>query len=212
MAEHSPDRQARAAAVECLHAVLLWMIGEALHSRRRLQAFLATFASDAGSSTPLRPASSLRRALPARWALSWYACTVMRSTLVQVCATYMSACAIPNLTRRARAGTNAKRARAREEKDFAARPTRFHALLRRLLPAALRLAAAAEPVARGLFGELVPALVHWLTRSARTCARPHAPPPPLSSCRTATEQGCFQAIHDTFTIAMAAKQSHMHGW
>jgi len=76
-------------------------------------------------------------------------------------------------TRRARAGTNAKRARGREEKDFAARPTRFHALLRRLLPAALRLAAAAKPVARGLFGELVPALVHWLTRSARTCARLH---------------------------------------
>jgi hypothetical protein len=95
---------------------------------------------------------------------------------------------------RARRHEREARARAREEKDFAARPTRFHALLRRLLPAALRLAAAAEPVARGLFGELVPALVHWLTRSARTCARPFIPPPPPSSCRTATEQGCFQAM------------------
>lgn len=58
--------------------------------------------------------------------------------------------------------------------DFHPRPTKFHALLGRLLPAALRLAAGAEPVARKLFGELVPQLVHWLTRSARTCA-PHLP-------------------------------------
>ena len=29
MAEHSPDRQTRAAAVECLHAVILWIVGEA---------------------------------------------------------------------------------------------------------------------------------------------------------------------------------------
>ena len=54
--------------------------------------------------------------------------------------------------------------------DYHPRPTKFHALLGRLLPAALRLAAGAEPVARKLFGELVPQLVHWLTRSARTCA------------------------------------------
>ena len=31
MAERSPDRQARVAAIEFLHAVLLWMVGE--HSR-----------------------------------------------------------------------------------------------------------------------------------------------------------------------------------
>ncbi len=68
-----------------------------------------------------------------------------------------------------RAGTNAKRALAQDERDFHPRPTKFHALLGRLLPAALRLAAGAEPVARKLFGQLVPALVHWLTRSARTC-------------------------------------------
>ena len=68
-----------------------------------------------------------------------------------------------------RAGTNAKRALAQDERDFHPRPTKFHALLGRLLPAALRLAASAEPIARKLFGQLVPALVHWLTRSARTC-------------------------------------------
>lgn len=69
-----------------------------------------------------------------------------------------------------RAGTNAKRAPGKDEVDYHPRPTKFHALLGRLLPAALRLAAGAEPVARKLFGELVPQLVHWLTRSARTCA------------------------------------------
>ncbi|KAK9826371.1 hypothetical protein WJX81_003941, partial [Elliptochloris bilobata] len=91
MAERSPDRQARVAAVECLHAVILWMVG-----------------------------------------------------------------------------TNAKRAPGKDQEDFQPRPTKFHALLGHLLPTALRLAAGAEPVARKLFGELVPALVHWLTRSART--------------------------------------------
>ena len=69
-----------------------------------------------------------------------------------------------------RAGTNAKRAPGKDEVDYHPRPTKFHALLGRLLPTALRLAAGAEPVARKLFGELVPQLVHWLTRSARTCA------------------------------------------
>ena len=84
------------------------------------------------------------------------------------------------------AGTNAKRALAQDERDFHPRPTKFHALLGRLLPAALRLAASAEPVARKLFGQLVPALVHWLTRSARTCGPRSASPAPtmltLSLC------------------------------
>ena len=42
--------------------------------------------------------------------------------------------------------------------------------MRRLFPALLRLAAGSEPVAQQLFRELVLALVHWFTRSARKCA------------------------------------------
>lgn len=37
MAERSPDRQARVAAIEFLHAVLLWMVGE--RSRSPLRAW-----------------------------------------------------------------------------------------------------------------------------------------------------------------------------
>ena len=42
--------------------------------------------------------------------------------------------------------------------------------MRRLFPVLLRLAAGSEPVAQQLFRELVLALVHWFTRSARKCA------------------------------------------
>jgi hypothetical protein len=53
--------------------------------------------------------------------------------------------------------------------DFALKPTQFHAILQRLLPVALRLAAGPEPVARQLFEPLVMSLVHWFTRAARRC-------------------------------------------
>lgn len=61
----------------------------------------------------------------------------------------------------------ARRPLSREEQDFAAQPTQFHGILRRILPVALRLACGPEPVARQLFEPLVMSLVHWFTRAAR---------------------------------------------
>jgi len=111
MAEHSPDRQARAAAVECLHAVILWMVGEALHGRLRLQAFSASV-SDVGSSTSLRSASSLGRVLLVRRTLFGTHARSCAACLCGLCDVPASTCGA-RPTRRARAGTNAKRARAR---------------------------------------------------------------------------------------------------
>ena len=70
------------------------------------------------------------------------------------------------------AGTNAQRPLAEGERDYKAPPTRFHNILRHLLPVVLRLAASPEPVAAQLFGPLVTALVHWFTRAARRCSVP----------------------------------------
>ena len=52
-------------------------------------------------------------------------------------------------------------------------PTQFHAIFRRVLPVALRLACGAEPVARQLFEPLIMSLVHWFTRAARRRAAHH---------------------------------------
>ena len=59
---------------------------------------------------------------------------------------------------------------SRDEQDFAAQPTQFHGILKRILPVALRLASGPEPVARQLFEPLVTSLVHWFTRAARRWA------------------------------------------
>lgn len=56
---------------------------------------------------------------------------------------------------------------SRDEQDFAAQPTQFHGIFRRVLPVALRLACGPEPVARQLFEPLAMSLVHWFTRAAR---------------------------------------------
>ena len=67
-------------------------------------------------------------------------------------------------------GTNAKHAPAHKDTEYDATPTRFYGIMRCLFPALLRLAAGSEPVGQQLFRELVLALVHWFTRSARKCA------------------------------------------
>ena len=67
-------------------------------------------------------------------------------------------------------GTNAKHSPAHKDVEYEAAPTRFYGVMRRLFPVLLRLAAGSEPVAQQLFRELVLALVHWFTRSARKCA------------------------------------------
>ncbi|GMH34456.1 hypothetical protein BSKO_02290 [Bryopsis sp. KO-2023] len=64
-------------------------------------------------------------------------------------------------------GTNAGRPMSRTDEDFQPVPTRFHKILKRLLPVALRLAVSPEPVAKQLFEPLIFTLIHWLTRSAR---------------------------------------------
>lgn len=61
-------------------------------------------------------------------------------------------------------GTNASRPIARQDEDFQPIPTRFHKILKHLLPVAIRLAVSAEPVAEQLFEPLVFTLIHWLTR------------------------------------------------
>ena len=68
-------------------------------------------------------------------------------------------------------GTNAKHSPAHKDVEYEATPTRFYGVMRRLFPVLLRLAAGSEPVAQQLFRELVLALVHWFTRSARKCVR-----------------------------------------
>ena len=68
-------------------------------------------------------------------------------------------------------GTNAKHSPAHKDTEYEATPTRFYGVMRRLFPVLLRLAAGSEPVAQQLFRELVLALVHWFTRSARKCAQ-----------------------------------------
>ncbi len=66
-------------------------------------------------------------------------------------------------------GLNAKHSPAHKDVEYEATPTRFYGVMRRLFPVLLRLAAGSEPVAQQLFRELVLALVHWFTRSARKC-------------------------------------------
>jgi hypothetical protein len=86
MAEHSPDRQARAAAVECLHAVILWMVGEALHSCLRLPACLA-FVSDVGSKYINTPSVQSEACAASALDSVLYACMVMCGVLVRICVT-----------------------------------------------------------------------------------------------------------------------------
>ena len=64
-------------------------------------------------------------------------------------------------------GDNARRPRKLGEAAFHEEPTPYHALMRRLFVVELRLAAGPDNIASQLFRQLLTAMVHWFTASAK---------------------------------------------